>query len=256
MLRMKATLLTALLALSFCQAEEVVISNYRLTLPEEYSHRPGRGMDTVVGSIVSADGKVEIKYDIGESAGNKLESGFPGDITRKETLVTQKAGAGTFVSGKSADGSAIAYFALPPHTNFYCEVQGKMPDAMREIMKSLRPKDTPPVEKYKDWVQVTEDADGKRLKIIVLPSQAGGPGNRFPNQLTVWLIDAVDAKGIIPPEKDEASAWIDRSRSAEYSIEVHARIHVPERGPQSYHGRITVDELLAASHEPEPKKPE
>ena len=45
-----------------------------IVAPKDYKHIPGKGIDTKIGEIISGDGKIAIRYDIGAMAGNYASS--------------------------------------------------------------------------------------------------------------------------------------------------------------------------------------
>lgn len=89
-----------------------------VSLPPGYSHESRTGIDTIVGRFISADGRIVIKYDIGELAGEHAGIGANetlvggSRVKRGEGTTEDEAGRKSYFSNVSFPDNGCANFYI------------------------------------------------------------------------------------------------------------------------------------------------
>lgn len=139
---MKLFRLFSLIAIvSLCSAQtEIAIDSLRLDLPVGYQHKPGKGVDSTPGSIVTKAGSI-ISYDLGIGAGDGHAArirGKKGVVIVADERIENALGGGELVVIKLADKFG-AVFDGGAGVKFYSIELGESElQEFRAIIKSFR----------------------------------------------------------------------------------------------------------------------
>lgn len=114
------------------QAETIDLGSGTIDLPPGFVHKPGQGIDSKVGSFVSAKEQMEIHYDIGRMAGLYADPKESKD--RYVWFKEGDVGGARYYYALSARGVKGLYVTFPDAgpTNFYADVRTE-----REIERVL-----------------------------------------------------------------------------------------------------------------------
>lgn len=212
-------------------AEAISFASYRLVPPSGYVHEPGRGIDSDVGTIRIAGKGIEVKYDIGDSAGlkkfvvGKMSIEQP-EIERVETLRTP-VGTAQFAVGKAeGNGQRKFFLSVPPHANFRCIGPEAETEAAFKTFASRLALKTPVPPGLAAALSATRVNDGKQVKITIVRPDQPAAGQKLQLGQTVLSKVSLYADGkwqenrsLQPRKPTEVLIEADRAASATVVIE-------------------------------------